>query len=103
MNTGKISNLFQKLPKIVKKRKLTRTPPLSLPKASSYSGRRTNRETEMLKLRLRNPEPLNRDDDLALSRRQGRDMATIRHWKSELRTFRALPTPKKIFISQSLV
>jgi len=60
-----------------------------------YSGRRTNRETEMLKLRLQNPEPLNRDDDLALSRRQGRDMATIRHWKSELRTFRALPPPRK--------
>ena len=45
-------------------------------------------------MRLRNPEPLTRDDDLALSRRQGRDMATIRHWKSELRTFRALH-PKK--------
>ena len=30
-----------------------------------------------------------------LSRRQGRDMATIRHWKSELRTFRALPPPRK--------
>ena len=45
------------VPRVVKKRKLTRTPPLSLPKASSYSGRRTNRETEMLKMRLRNPEP----------------------------------------------
>ena len=74
---------------------MTRTPPLSVQKASSYSGRRTNRETEMLKLRLQNPEPLTRADDLALSRRQGRDMATIRHWKSELRTFRVLAPPKK--------
>ena len=31
----------------------------------------------MLKLRPQNPEPLNRDDDLALSRRQALDMATI--------------------------
>ena len=49
----------------------------------------------MLKLRLQNPEPLTRADDLALSRRQGREMNTIRGWKSNLRTFRALPPPKK--------
>ena len=68
---------------------------MSVQKEPSYSDRRTNRETEMVKLRLQNPESLTRADDLALSRRQGRKMKTIRHWKSKLRTFRVLPPPKK--------
>ena len=76
---------------------------MSVQKESSYSGRRTNRETQMLKLRLQNPEPLTRADDLALSRRQGREMNTILRWKSNLRTFRALPPPKKILILLSHV
>lgn len=76
---------------------------MSVQRESSYSGRRTNRETEMLKLRLQNPEPLTKADDLALSRGQGREMDTIRRWKSDLRTFRVLPPPKKILTLLSRV
>ena len=57
----------------------------------------------MLKLRLQNPEPLTKADDLALSRGQGREMDMIRRWKSDLRTFRVLPPPKKILILLSHV
>ena len=65
-------------PTAPKKWKLTRTPPSSVQKESSQSGRRTPKQTEMLKLRLQNLEHLTRTDDLALSRRQEREMDTIR-------------------------
>ena len=41
-----------------------------------------------MKLRLQNPSPITHLDDLALSRRQGRDMRTIQKWKSEMRNYR---------------
>ena len=41
----------------------------------------------MMKLRLQNPAPITRLDDLALSRRQGRDMRTIQRWKSNMKNY----------------
>ena len=62
----------------------------------TYSGRRTKRETVMMKERLKNPLPVTRQDDLALSRRQGREMRTIQHWKSEMKKFRNVTTVVKV-------
>ena len=50
--------------------------------------KKTPRENEMMKLRLQNPAPITRLDDLALSRRQGRDMRTIQRWKSNMKNYR---------------
>ena len=48
----------------------------------------------MMKLRLQNPDPFTSADYLALTRRQGREKDTVRHWKSELKKFRAMASPK---------
>ena len=50
----------------------------------------------MMKERLKNPLPFTRQDDLVLSRRQGREMRTIQHWKSEMKKFRNVTTDVKV-------
>ena len=50
----------------------------------------------MMRERLKNPEPFTRQDDLALSRRQGRKMRTIQHWKSEMKKFKNVTTVVKM-------
>ena len=70
---------------------------MSSPRSDSTynSAYRTNRETEMIKLRLKKTDPITRADDLALSRRQGREIRSIQHWKSELKRFRATVPVKR--------
>ena len=50
----------------------------------------------MMKERLKNPLPFTRQDDLALSRRQGHEMRTIQYWKSEMKKFRNVTTAVKV-------
>jgi len=60
------------------------------------SGRKTKRDTLMMKKRLQNPLLFTRQDDLALSRRQGRQLRTIQHWKSEMKEFQNVTSFVKV-------
>ena len=60
------------------------------------SGGKTKRDTLMMKKRLQNPLLFTRQDDLALSRRQGRQLRTIQHWKSEMKEFRNVTSFVKV-------